>query len=247
LVAGGGVSDDDDVSLIARDPSRQSLNCRREGSRVVLPPLAIVWRCPLAVEEYVAGGKEIEVARHRCPECQEPLRFRSGYWRDVRTGGGTGRRVWVRRAQCVGCRRSHALLPCFLFQGRLDVVDDIGFVVEAVVERGSVVGAAAMTLGVPYTTARDWLRRFRARAPTAAAGLVSVAVEIGAEAGVAALAIDAARRVLAALRLVAGAVGASSPSLWALATLLTGGKLLGTTTDPPWTLPGGRRLMPPVP
>lgn len=211
-----------------------------------MPPLAIVWRCPLAVEEYVAGGREIEVARLRCPECKEPLRFRSGYWRDVRTGGGTGRRVWVRRAQCVVCRRSHALLPSFLFQGRLDVVEDIGGVVEAVVERGSVVAAAASALGVPYTTARDWLRRFRARAPTAAAGLVSVAVEVGAEAGVAALAIDAARRVLAALGLVAAAVGSSS-SLWALASLLTGGCLLGTTTDPPWTLPGGRRLMPPVP
>ena len=214
---------------------------------MVLPPLAIVWRCPLSVEEYVAGGREIEVARHRCPECEEPLRFRSGYWRHVRTGGGTGRRMWVRRAQCVVCQRSHALLPSFLFQGRLDVVHDIGVVVEAVVEHGCVVGAAAKTLGVPYTTARDWLRRFRARAPTAAAGWVAVAVEVGAEAGVAALAVDAARRVLGALRLVAEALGASSSWLWALASLLTGGQLLGTTTDPPWTLPGGRRLMPPVP
>ena len=59
-------------------------------------------------------------------------------------------------------------------------------------------------------------------------------------------AVDAARRVLGALRLVAQAVG-SSPSPWALASLITGGKLLGTTTDPPWTLPGGRRVMPPVP
>lgn len=107
-------------------------------------------------------------------------------------------------------------------------------------------GQAAEALGVPYTTARDWLRRFRARAPTLAAGLVAVAVEVGAEAGIADLAVDADRRVLAALRLIAQAVG-SSPSAWALASLITGGHLLGTTTDPPWTLPGGRRVMPPVP
>lgn len=211
---------------------------------MVLPPLAIVWRCPLSVERYLERGRQIEVPRLGCPDCEVPLRFRSGYWRHVRCGG-TGRRAWIRRAQCVGCRRSHALLPSFLLEGRLDVVDRIGAVVEAVVD-GTVTGAAAKAADVPYTTARDWLRRLRARAAMLAAGLVAVAVEVGAEAGLAALAVGAARRVLGALRLVAQAVG-SSPSPWALASLITGGKLLGTTTDPPWTLPGGRRVMPPVP
>jgi molybdenum-dependent DNA-binding transcriptional regulator ModE len=232
-------------SLHARDPSRQSVNCRREGSEVVLPPLAIVWRCPLSVEQYLERGRKIEVPRLRCPDCEGLLRFRSGYWRHVRSGG-TGRPAWVRRAQCVGCRRSHAMLPSFLLHGRLDVVDRIGAIVEAVIDDGTVTGAAAKAADVPYTTARDWLRRLRARAGMLAAGLVAVAVEVGAEATVADLAVDAARRVLGALRLVAQAVG-SSPSPWALASLITGGKLLGTTTDPPWTLPGGRRVMPPVP
>jgi hypothetical protein len=213
---------------------------------VVLPPLAIVWRCPLAVEQYANDGKEVATPRPCCPDCEMPLRFRSGYWRHVRSGGGTGRRVWIRRTQCTACRRSHALLPSFLLQHRLDVVDDIGAVVEAVVEADALTGAAAEAADVPYTTARDRLRRLRARAPTLAAGLVAVAVAVGAEAGVAALPVDAARRVLGALRLLAGAVG-SSLSSWALACLVTGGTLLGTTTDPPWTSPGGRRVMPPVP
>jgi len=209
--------------------------------------LAIVWRCLVPVEQYVAASREIEVERPGCPDCEAPMRFRSGYWRDVRARGGMGQPMWVRRAECVRCRRSHALLPSFLFQGRLDVVDDIGTVVEAVVGGVSLTGGAATALGVPYTTARDWLRRLRARAPTLAAGFVAVAVEVGAEAGVAALAVEAARRVVGALRLVAGALGASSPTAWALSSLITGGQLLATTTHPPWTLPGGRRVIPPAP
>lgn len=213
---------------------------------MVSPPLAIVWRCPLEVEQYAAEGKQVTTPRPDCPDCGTPLRFRSGYWRHVRAGGGTGRPAWIRRAQCVTCKCSHALLPSFLLQRRLDVVGDIGAVVEAVVDGGAVTGAAADAADVPYTTARDWLRRLRARAPTLAAGFVAVAVEVGAEAGVAALAVATTPRVLGALRLLAEAV-ASSLSSWALASLVTGGHLLGTTTDPPWTLPGGRRVMAPVP
>lgn len=144
------MNDDDDASLHTRDPSRQSLNCRWEGSKVVLPPLAIVWRCPLAVEQYVAEGRQIEVQRPGCLDCDAPLRFRSGYWRHVRSGGGTGRRIWIRRAECPPCRRSHALLPSFLLQGRLDVVrnDEYGnrsslggFAARLVAQCGPVGGA----------------------------------------------------------------------------------------------------------
>ena len=62
---------------------------------MVLPPLAIVWRCPLAVEQYAEEGKAIAAARPGCPDCGTPLRFRSGYWCHVRSGGGTGRPVWI--------------------------------------------------------------------------------------------------------------------------------------------------------
>jgi hypothetical protein len=175
------------------------------------------------------------------------MRFRSGYARDARWGGGTGRRIWIRRAQCRRCRVSHALLPSFLLERRLDVVDDIGAVVETVLDGVAVVARAAASAGVPYTTARDWLRRFSSRAARLAAGFAALAVEAEAEVGVATLAVDAERRVLGALRLVAHTLGASSVSLWALASLITGGELLASATDPPWRILGGRRFMPPSP
>jgi len=206
----------------------------------------MVWRCSLSVEEYVAAGKEVVAPRLGCPTCERPMRFRSGYRRDVRSGGGTGQKVWVRRAGCGGCGHSHALLPSFLLQRRLDVVDDIGAVVEAVGDGVSVVWRVAEACDVPYTTARDWLRRFSARAAMLAAGFGALAVAVGAEAGLEGLATDAAERALGALRLVAEAIGSSSGSLWAVASFVTGGGLLGCATHPPWTVFGGRRFMPPV-
>jgi hypothetical protein len=155
--------------------------------------------------------------------------------------------MWIRRAACVACRRSHALLASFLLERRLDVVDDIGAVIEVVWDGDGVVRRVARSRDVPYTTARDWLRRFWARAPMLAAGFGPLAVGVGAEAGIDALATGAWRRALGALRLVVAAIGASSPSLWALASLVAGGKMLASATDPPWTVLGGRRLMPPVP
>ena len=174
------------------------------------------------------------------------MRFRSGYRRDARRGGGTGERVWVRRVQCVACRRSHALLPSFLLERRLDVVDDIGAVLAAACEGVKALGRVAEASDVPYTTARDWFRRFSARAPMLSAGFGALAVAVGGEAGIETLAIDIGRRALGALRLAAAAIG-SSGSLWAFASLITGGKLLASATDPPWTMLGGRRFMPPVP
>jgi hypothetical protein len=159
----------------------------------------------------------------------------------------SGRRIWIRRVACVGCGCSHALLPSFLLERRLDVVDDIGAVIEGVCDGEGVVGRVVRSRDVPYTTGRDWLRRFLARAPMLAAGFGALAVVVGAEAGIEALATGPSLRVVGALRLVVAAMGASSPSLWSLASLVTGGKLLASATDPPWTVLGGRRLMLPVP
>ena len=174
---------------------------------MVLPPMAMVWRCPLSVDEYVAVGKGVEVPRPESPGCGKPMRFRSGYWRHVRSCGGTGRPAWVRRAQCVFCRQGHALLPSLLLEGRLDAVEDIGAVVEAVVAGTSVVERAAKAQDLPYTTARGWLRRFRARAPVLAAGFAALAVAVGAEVGLAALPVGTTGRPLGALRFFLGALG----------------------------------------
>jgi len=101
--------------------------------------------------------------------------FWPGYLRWVRYG--RTRRIWVRRATCRGCRVSHALLPAFLLARRLDAVEAIGAGLAWAVRRRGMRPIAAR-LGVPHSTARDWRRRFRARAPTLAAGLAALAVEV---------------------------------------------------------------------
>src|SRR5712692_10100739 len=90
-------------------------------------PVSIVWRCPLDVSAYLALGQQIEVGEHACPgpDCERRrLGGWSGYWRWVR-GPGT-ERLWIRRGRCSRCLRSHALLPDFLLERRLDQVEVIG-------------------------------------------------------------------------------------------------------------------------
>jgi hypothetical protein len=76
-----------------------------------IPPLSIVWRCPLDVSAYLTLGQQIEVGEHACPDCGRRLGGWSGYWRWVR-GPGTDR-LWIRRKRCSRCRCSHAVLPDF--------------------------------------------------------------------------------------------------------------------------------------
>ncbi|MGH9154982.1 MAG: DUF6431 domain-containing protein [Acidimicrobiales bacterium] len=207
--------------------------------------VAIVWPCPLGVDEYEAAGRDVEVPRPDCPSCAKPMIFWSGYSRTVRDGDD--RRIWVRRSRCGPCRASHCLLPAFCLLGRLYGVEVIGPAVAAIVN-GKLTREVADEADFPYTTVRDWRRRHRERAPTLAAGFAAMAVELGALAPV--LAATAERAALQALgaawsaardriRAVAG--------LWRFWSVVSGGAALATTTDTPWTSVGGRRLIPPVP
>jgi hypothetical protein len=76
--------------------------------------------------------------------------FWSGYARFVRHGSKTPR-IWIRRLRCRGCRRSHALIPSFLFLRRCDTCAAIG---RALVQSLSGAGMrpVAAALGVPHTT-----------------------------------------------------------------------------------------------
>lgn len=172
--------------------------------------------------------------------------FWSGYARYVRLGRTW--RVWVRRAKCRWCRATHALLPSFALLWRLDGVEVIGSALERAVA-GVGLGPVAAGLEVPPTTARDWRRRFRARAPTLASGLGALAVELGVPAPalpaggeVAALAVLEAVWVGVRQRL-----GVVTPTRWRLAATVSGGGWLHTTTSPPWAGLGRRGWMPPVP
>lgn len=195
-------------------------------------PLAIVWPCRLSVAEYAAAGKRIDVPEQACPVCGDRLTGWSGYRRWLRDGGEY--RIWVRRARCPTCRVTHALLPDFVHARRLDAVEVIGAGLELGV-MGAGMRAVAERLGLAHSTARDWRRRHRARAPALLAHLAAVAVAAGAElrdlpTGVEAAALHALGAIAAEAR---RRFGGRVPGLWRLWNAICGGWPLGTNTGPP--------------
>src|SRR6266702_3446860 len=140
--------------------------------------MAIVWPCPLAVDAYAAAGRDVGFPRPACPSCAGPLVFWSGYWRYAREAGRC-RKIFVPRLRCARCGVSHALLPAFTLAWRLDVAETVGRVLAEVAGGGCGVRPAAERAGVPYTTARGWVRRFRARARELGVAFAALAVELG--------------------------------------------------------------------
>src|ERR671931_2914745 len=139
------------------------------------PTVTIVWACRQDADAYAATGQEVEVPRPRCPTCDQPMVFWSGYWRFTRAGSC---RCWVKRARCMGCRASHALLPSFALVRRLDQARVVGRGLAGVVA-GRGMRPLARELGVPHETLRGWRRRYQARAPTLMAGFAALAVALG--------------------------------------------------------------------
>ena len=209
--------------------------------------MAIVWPCPLPVDAYVAAGREVEVPRPVCPSCAGPLVFWSGYWRHVRAAGRC-RKIFVPRVRCAPCRVSHALLPAFTLAWRLDVAETVGAVIGQVAGGGCGVRPASARLGVPYTTARGWVRRFRARAGELGIGFAALAVELGGEA--IRPAAEAGRFALAAIGAAFGAAaglpGWLQLGAWRFVSSVSGGRLIAANTGSPFLVVGKRRFMPPV-
>ena len=212
--------------------------------------MAIVWACALSVDEYVAAGRTVAVPRPVCPACATAMAFWSGYERSVRRRG-PALKLWVRRARCRRCGASHALVPSFCLIGRLDDVEVIGVVLTAVVGEARGVRPVAKEADVPYTTARDWVRRFCRRAALVGAAFAAVAVEVAglapslpARRAVAERALGAISDAFAA---VAARAGPALVSLWCFVALVTGGRLLATNTNPLSIVLGRRRLIVPVP
>src|SRR5215468_8060947 len=168
------------VLLRVRDPFSPRLRRSREGIRGGVA-VAMVWPCPLAVDAYVAAGRDLEFPRPACPSCAGPLVSWSGYRRYVRAAGRS-RRIFVPRLRCGRCEASHALLPAFALAWRLDTAETIGTVIAEVAGGGCGIRPAAARAGVPFTTARGWVRRFRARGPWLGAGFAALAVELGGQA-----------------------------------------------------------------
>lgn len=222
------------------------VSARGEGPEAVTSTVAIVWPCPLDVDEYEAAGRDVEVPRPSCPSCAKPMIFWSGYSRTVRIDDD--RLIWVRRSRCVGCRVSHCLLPAFCLLRRLYGAEAIGAAMEAIID-GALTREVADAAGFPYTTVRDWRRRHRDRAPLLAAGFAALAVELGAGAPeLAAVPERAALQALeAAWATARSRFGTAVARRWRFWSVVSGGEALGTTTHTPWISVGGRRLIPPVP
>lgn len=208
--------------------------------------MAIVWPCTFSVEQYQAFGRDVIVTRPDCPDCAAPMWFWSGYERFIRTGT-TCVKLWVRRACCSKCHRSHSLIPSFALTGRLDVATTIGQVLSQVAEGTGGVRPAAAQAQVPHSTARDWVRRFSQRSAEWTAGFSAVVVRLGGD--LVDLSGSGVQQALAALRLAFGLINPGRPAeqLWSFASLITGGGLLATNTSPPCLLLGNRRFIAPVP
>ncbi len=195
--------------------------------------MAIVWHTNMTAHEYAAGGDDVEVPRPDCPTCVVAMVFWGSYLRPVRIGASE-LRLRIRRAICKSCRSSHALLPNLLAVGRFDSVEVMGGAVAGMAV-GSTAGQISRETGLPYTTVRDWRRRFESRAKLLSAGLLAAAVALGDL--VPLLPLD---EVEAAIRAVSAAAGAArrrfriAGSDWAVANLVAGGQMFSTNTDPPW-------------
>jgi hypothetical protein len=174
--------------------------------------------------------------------------FWSGYRRYVREAGRC-RRVFIPRLRCGRCRVSHALLPSFVLAWRLDTAETVGVVITEVTGGGCGVRPAAERAGVPHTTARGWVRRFRVRAAGLGAGFAALAVELGGEpfpppAGAARFALAA---IGAAFATAAALPGWAGLGVWRFVSVVSGGRLITANTISPFLVVGRRRFMPPVP
>jgi len=203
---------------------------------VHVPPLSIVWPCGLDVSAYLALGRQVEVGEHACPDCGRQLNRWGGYWRWIR-GPGT-ERLWIRRGRCSRCRRSHALLPDFLLERRLDHVEVIGRALVLGIVIGLGMRSVADQVGVPMTTARGWRRRFRVRAPALTVAIVALAVHLDP----AAVLLDGDDGETAAIQALGAAWQRARrrfsdpiPRLWRFWSLISGGQALGTNRSPPAT------------
>jgi hypothetical protein len=212
----------------------------------VCPPLSIVWPCPLAVSAYLALGRLVEMGDHACPGCGQRLAGWGGSWRWIR-GPGT-EHVWIRRGRCTSCRRSHALLPDFLLERRLDEVEVIGRSLALHVT-GLSMRHVAEHLAVPMTTAREWQRRFQMRAPTLAATFVAFAVHLDPVAVLLATSgeVAALEALGAAWQRASARLGDRVPAVWRFWSLISGGRALGTNRSPPATKRLGAGWMAPSP
>ncbi len=201
--------------------------------------MVIIWLYPSSPSSYVSAGQQVVVPSQRCPTYQRWLGGWGGYWRWLRAPLLV-ERIWIRRARCAACQRSHALLPDLLLTRRLDAVSVIGTAMVLKVANGLGLRPIAAQLDVPHTTLRTWWQRFRVRSPTLLARCTSLAVSldgtpvdvdphaVGTRAALDVLQLSWQRaRTRFGQRIGGGGV-------WSFWSWISGGQALGTHTTSPW-------------
>jgi len=233
LIDGGSGGEDRVSHWNAKDPSRCFELALTGGVQKGGKPVVIVWPCPLSVDAYLAAGRNVETPRPNCPTCSAPMSFWGFYERDLRITGIV--RLVVQRMRCRRCSCSHALLPDFVTQGRLDGIEVIGASIDAMAT-GASDRTVAKAVDVPHTTVRSWRRRVEARAEMLTAGFLAATVAFGG------LAPRIPADVLGALVAAIWAAAAASlrrlgpsPGVWRTANRIIGSQLLATNTDPPFS------------
>jgi transposase-like protein len=167
-----------------------------------------------------------------CPSCRAVL----GPWghareRVLRCLAGD-RWLRPRRARCRSCASTHVLLPDMALLRRRDEVSVIGAAIEANLA-GEGHRPIAARLGVHADTVRGWLRRFARRAERIRAHFTRCAVALDPEIGPVMPAGSGVADALEAIAVAARAwvlrFGSGDP--WRIASVLSGGVLLGNTSS----------------
>ena len=184
-------------------------------------PLLMVDTDPVEVERLLLAG---ELA---CPRCGGVLRpWGHARWRSSRCERG-GVRHRPRRANCLGCARTHVLLSVVWLGRRADAAAVIG---AALLAKASGLGhrPIAAALCRPASTVRGWLRRFGRRAVDVRGLFTGLLLALDPEAGpllpmgsVFADAVEVLGRAAAA-----AVVRLSPIPPWEFASRATGGLLL---------------------
>lgn len=176
--------------------------------------------------------RALKVGELACPDCGAGLApWGHARSRTLRGTDASPVRLRPRRGWCVGCARTHVLLPTSCLVRRADQVEVIGAALVAKAA-GSGHRRIAAALGPAVSTVRGWLRAFAAGAAVVRAAAAALLVELdpvtgplAAAGSVLADAVNALGVLASAARRRLGAgVGGWSP--WQTASAISGGWLL---------------------
>jgi hypothetical protein len=177
---------------------------------------------PVEVERLLFAGELV------CPACEGVLRpWGHARWRSSRRERDSVRHR-PRRASCLGCAKTHVLLPATWLARRADAFSVIG---AALLAKATGVGhrPIAGSLRRPPATVRGWLRRFTARAEELRVLFTSLLHALDPSAGplpvTGSVFVDALEALGRAASAAVRRLGVSSP--WEFASRAGSGLLLG--------------------